>query len=334
MGQDLQRRTPGTLSQRPDPSWSTVAVTTLRLWLERHHIVSRPPAGRRRRLVVALSAVVALVLGAGITLAFTETNQKAASPARPSDPAVRNMTPLQQAVFYRLAAAKWVATEAGPGVQVACDLTMCGEAEQAGFPAGRLMVLPTTAPDPLGADLVIATPAIQSQFGTRLASVYAPQIVARFGSGPEEVDVRYLPPGGTVAFDSQLATDRKRRVTAGVQLAGNQNVHAGPAARAELQAGQVDPLIVITLAQLANRIPVKLVAFTDPAPGEGLSVPLRGAEIGAVKPGDLAAILAEFTSQQGVYAPVRKPVIKSINGESVVTVTYGAPSPMTGPGGT
>jgi hypothetical protein len=304
-----------------------VAATTVRLWLERHHIVSRPSAGRRRRLVAVLGALVAMVVGAGITLAFTGTNHKAASAARPSESA-QNMTLLQQAISYRLAAAKWIAAEAGPGVQVACDLTMCGEAEQAGFPAGRLMVLPTTAPDPLGADLVIATPAIQSQFGTRLASVYAPQIVARFGSGPEEVDVRYLPPGGTAAFDAQLATDRKHRVTAGVQLANNQNIHASPAAHAELVAGQVDPFLLITLAQLASRMALKLVAFTDQAPGEGLSVPLRGAEIGAVKPGDLPAILTEFTSQQGLYAPLRKPTITNANGESVVTVTYGAPSPM------
>ena len=41
----------------------------MRLWLERHH---RYPAGRRRLLVFVLSALVAMALGAGVTLAITQ----------------------------------------------------------------------------------------------------------------------------------------------------------------------------------------------------------------------------------------------------------------------
>jgi hypothetical protein len=48
-----------TVSQQPEPSWQAVAGTTARLWLERHRIVNRRPAGRRRRLVVVLSALAA-----------------------------------------------------------------------------------------------------------------------------------------------------------------------------------------------------------------------------------------------------------------------------------
>src|ERR1700728_4296276 len=100
MSQKIERRTRGALSQRSEPrsqpSWRTVAGTTVRLWLERHHVVNQRPAGPRRRLVVVLSALAAMALGAGITLAFTGTNQQASPGARPTDPA-QSPTVLQQA---------------------------------------------------------------------------------------------------------------------------------------------------------------------------------------------------------------------------------------------
>ena len=147
MGQEIQRRTPGTPSQQSEPSWSTVAGTTMRLWLERHHIVSQRPARGRRRLVAVLSALVAMAFGAGITLAFTGASTQASPGARPSDVA-ESRTPLQQATAYRLAAANWITAQVAAGVDVSCDPIMCHQAQQAGFPAGQLMVLPSTAPDP------------------------------------------------------------------------------------------------------------------------------------------------------------------------------------------
>ena len=91
-----------------------------------------------------------------------------------------------------------------------------------------------SAPDPLGSLLVVATPVIRNQFGTRLASVYAPLVIASFGSGAERVDVRYVAPGGTAAFESQLAADRKNRIAAGEQLLTNKHVQASAAARQAL----------------------------------------------------------------------------------------------------
>src|SRR5580692_8059419 len=152
MSQEIERRTRGTLSQRSEarsePSWLTVAGTTVRLWLERHHIVSPRPGGRRRWLLVVLSALAAMALGAGVTLAFTGTNQQASPGARPSDPA--QLTALQLAEANRLAAAKWVAAQVSTSEIVSCDPEMCGEVQQQRFPAGQLMVLSPTAPDPLG----------------------------------------------------------------------------------------------------------------------------------------------------------------------------------------
>ncbi len=328
MGQELQRRTPGTLSRQPEPSWRAVAGTTVRLWLERHHVIDKRPTARRRRLVVVLSALVAMAFGAGVTLAFTGTSQPgSSSQAQPSSPA-QGTTALQVAAANRHAAAVWVATQVGRDVYVSCDPEMCQELQQSSFPAGQLNVLQPTAPDPLGGTLVVATPAIQNQFGPRLAGVYAPLVIASFGTGAERVDIRYVPPDGTAAFNAQLAADRKARMAGGAQLLGNKNVHASAPARASLLAGQVDPRLLITLSALAHQMPLKLIAFDDPSPGAGAAVPLRGAEIGAATAAGLPTMLAFLTAQQTTYAPAQKAISRIASGQSVVTVRYDAPSPM------
>jgi hypothetical protein len=220
-----------------------------------------------------------------------------------------------------------VAAQVSTSEIVSCDPEMCGEVQDSGFPAGQLMVLPPTAPDPLGSTVVIATPAIQSQFGLRLATVYAPQVLASFGSGPEQVVVRYIAPDGAAAFNAQLAKDRQDRITAGSELLENNNIQVNEATRTELLAGQVDPRLLVTLAQLAGGMAVKLVAFEDKSPGEGYALPLRGVEIGAATSADLSAILQTLDAQQGNFAPAEKK-LASVGGLRVVAIQYDAPSPM------
>jgi hypothetical protein len=329
MSQEIERRTRGTLSQqsepRSEPSWPTVAGTTVRLWLQRHHLVNQRPAGPGRRLVVVLSALAAMALGAGITLAFTRTNPQASPGARPTDTA-QSVTLVQQAADNRQAAAKWVAAQVSTSEIVSCDLEMCGEVQDSGFPAGQLMVLSPTAPDPLGSEVVIATPAIQSQFGLRLGTVYAPQVLASFGSGPEQVVVRAIAPDGAAAFNAQLAKDRQDRIGWGVQLLSNKHFHASASARSDLLAGKVDPRLLVTLAQLADEKPIELVAFDDSSPGEGSAVPLRGAEISPAGSTDLSAIAAYWTGQQG-FAPAGEK-LENVSGERVVAVWFDTPGPM------
>jgi hypothetical protein len=330
MSQEIERRAPGTLSQPPEPrsepSWPKVASTTVHLWLERHHVVSQRPASTRRRLVALLSALAAMALGAGITLAFTGTNLQA-SPRPRSTATAQSLILLQQAADNRLAAAKWVASQVSTSEIVSCDLEMCGEVQDSGFPSGQLMVLSPTVPDPLGSEVVIATPAIQSQFGLRLATVYAPQVLASFGSGPEQVVVRYIAPDGAAVFNAQLAKDRQDRITAGSLLLKNNNIQVNAATRTELLAGQVDPRLLVTLAQLAHGIAVKLVAFGAKSPGEGNALPLRGVEIGAANPASLSTILQILDAQQGNFAPADKK-LASVGGLRVVSIQYDAPGPM------
>jgi hypothetical protein len=317
MGQELQRRTPGTVN-RADPSWPTVASTTVRLLFNRHY--------RRRcvhrRLVIVASALLARALGAGVTLAFT---QRETGPAR----AVHHgANAIQVAQADRQQAAGWISREVASDIVVACDLEMCNQLQKSGFPAARLMQLQPTSPDPLGAQLVVATPVIRNQFGTRLASVYAPLVMASFGAGAERVDIRYIAPDGSEAFEAQLPAYRKNRIAAGEQLLANDHVQAAPDARKALLAGQVDPRLLVTLGTLAGLMPIRLVAFDDPSPGASSDVPLRGAELGAAASTGLSAMVAFLRAQQDLYAPAVARITQIANGQQVVTVRYDAPGPM------
>ena len=317
MGQELQRRTPAAVT-RADPSWPTVASTTIRLWFDRHY---RRGAGRRR-LVLAVSALVAMALGAGVTLALTqrESGNSQVSP--------HASNAMQVAAKDRQQAAGWIAREVASNIVVACDLEMCNQLLKSGFPAARLMELQPTSPDPLGAQLVAATPVIRNQFGARLASVYAPLVIASFGSGADRVDVRYVAPDGSKAFEGELATDRKNRIAAGEQLLANNHVQASADARQALLAGRVDPRLLVTLGTLAGLMPIQLVAFDDPSPGASSDVPLRGAELGAAASTGLPAMVKFLSAQQDLYAPAVARLTRLANGQRVVTVRYDAPGPM------
>lgn len=317
MGQELQRRTPGTVA-RADPSWPTVAGTTIRLWFDRHY-------GRRARrlsLVLVLSALVAMALGAGVTLAFTQRQTASTHAGTPAPNAI------QVAQADRQKAAVWIAREVASNIVVGCDLQMCNQLQKSGFPGARLMQLQPTSPDPLGSQLVVATPVIRNQFGTRLASVYAPLVIASFGSGAERVDVRFIAPDGSKSFEAQLPAYRQDRIAAGRQLLTNSHVQASASARQRLAAGQVDPRLLVTLSTLADLMPLKLIAFEDLSPGASTDVPLRGAEIGAGAPAGLSAMAAFMRAQQGEFAPAVARITQDASGRRVFIVRYDAPGPM------
>ena len=322
MGEQQHSLTPG---KSGNPSWATVAVTTVRLWRQRH---SRQNRRRRQRGVLVLSAVAAMGLGALVTLAFTHQGEQAqkASSARPTELAPSTPSALQIATANRDQAAAWIAQQVLPSVLIGCDPLMCQALETANVSASRLSVVQPSAPDPLGVEVIVATPALQSQFGPRLATVYAPLVLASFGSGAQRIDIRYLPPGGTAAFEASLASAKRSRIQAGQQLLSNKHVQASAQARGALLAGDVDPRLLITLGLLAHEIPVRLVLFDDPSPGASSAVPLRGAEIGASASAGLSAITA-FLAQQTTYQPSQYHEVR-IAGAQVVTVQYDAPGPL------
>jgi hypothetical protein len=309
MGERQHSLTPGT---RRNPSWATVVATTLRLWLQRHTHRGRGgrSASRRQRGVLILSAAAAMAVGALVTLAFTgqgETAQNASS-VQSADPAQSTPSALQTAQANRGQAAGWIAQQMLPSVLIGCDPLMCQALEAAGV------------------EVLVATPALRSQFGPRLATVYAPLILASFGAGAQRIDIRYLAPGGTAPFQASLASARNARIEAGRQLLSNKNVRASAQASGALLAGNVDPRLLVTLSLLAHEMQVQLIIFNDPSPGASSDVPLRGAEIGAPGASGLSAVLA-FLAQQTTYQPSHYQQVRTASGQ-VVTMQYDAPGPL------
>ena len=328
MGEQQHGLTSGPHSEhRLNPSWAEVTANTVRLWLQRHKLASsRRPSARRQRGVFVLSAVAAMALGALVTLAFTATGDQAAS-ARPSNAAQSTPSALQLAAANRALAAKWIAGQILPSAIIGCDPQMCGALEAANVSAGRLAQLQLTTSDPLDSTVIVATPAVRNQFGSRLATVYAPLVLARFGAGPEEVDVRYVVPGGTAAFEASLASARGARVAAGHELLANKNVQVTTAARQALLAGNVDPRLLVTLSLLAHEMTIRLVAFDDASPGASSAVPLRGADIGASASAGVSAMLAFLAAQQAEYQPSSYREA-TLGGQPVVKVQFDAPGPL------
>lgn len=320
--------------RRPEPSWPTVIATTVRLWLERH-----PVAGTRAlrgwRGVLAIVLVVALGTGVGTIIGRAVTS----SPATPraSSPATLGATQpgssfraaLGASAATRNQAAEWIARQVAASAIVACDPAMCAALQAAGIPAGRLLALGTAAADPLGSDLLVATPALRSQFGVRLQSVYAPAVIASFGSGAGLIDVRVTAPFGAAAYESALAADRRARVAAGRQLLRNPNVVVSGAGRTALIAGEVDPRVLITMAALAADEQVRILGFGDSSPGAGSTAPLRSARIAPAGTGSgskatLRSMLSFLDAQRPPFSPLKA----SLVGMSELNVEYAAPSPL------
>src|SRR3984957_8889272 len=312
---------------RPEPSWPTVIATTIRLWVGRHPVAALKVTGWR---LLALVGCAVLAVSAAVTAVVVGTTASpAAPPARVSSGSGPISVSLEAATAARASAARWIAGQVSPSAIVACDPAMCAALQAGGVGAGRLLALGTSASDPLGSDLVVATPALRSQFGARLASVYAPLVIASFGSGAARIDVRAVAADGTAAYDAALAADRSARITAGEQLIGTRRIAMTAADQAVLRAGRVDPRLLAMLAALAAQQPLRIVAFGDPSPGASAAIPLRSVELApataaADTPALLRAILSFLQAQHPPFLPPRA----ALAGQSTVSVEYAAPSPL------
>jgi hypothetical protein len=314
-------------AQPSEPSWPKVIATTARLWFARHPVAALKITGWRLLALVACAAlaVTAAIAAVVIGSASTSSTDLASQPGSGS----RGSSSLQAVTATRASAARWIAGQVGPDAIVACDPAMCAALQASGVAAGRLLVLGTSASDPLGSDLVVATPALRSQFGARLASVYAPMVIASFGSGAARIDVRAVAADGTAAYNSELASDRSARIAAGGQLIGNRHITMSAAARAALRSGQVDTRLLAMLATLAAQQPLRILDFGDPSPGASAAIPLRSVEIAPADAGTHAAarlrtMLSFLQAQRMPFLPMRAVLVH----KSVLSVEYAAPSPL------
>jgi hypothetical protein len=329
----------------PPPSWPRVIATTLRLWVERHVVPARPrtPAGsrptangsagsRRYRFVggfVGIAVVVGAVTGFAISRVSATPSSahasRSADPATPGPSSTVNSQGLTTAAAIRQQTATWVAAQVSRGEIIGCDPLMCATLQQHGLPPADLATLGASASDPLGSGIVISTTAVRSQLGPRLASVYAPLVIASFGTGASLVQIRVVAPGGMTAYEPAERADLTARQLAGRELAGNKNIQEPAAAKAALQSGRVDSRLLITLAALAATSRVHVSAFSDAGPGAGASVPLRRLTVVTSSPTYLRELLSFLNAQR---PPLLANVSQHRDGRmTTVQIQFTAPSP-------
>jgi hypothetical protein len=322
----------GMVSSRQDsfrpPSRGKVLLTTVQLWAQRRLHLRWPAQARWR--VLTLVVVAAVLFGAGaITIARIRSSPASSSPGpvpAPTSPTI------QRAAAAHTAAARWIAAQASTDAIVSCDSQMCAVLEAHGIPAGRLLPLGGNNNAPLGSDLIVSTAAVRSEFGARLSSVYAPVVLASFGTGSARTAVRVVASDGGLAYMRSLRADMAQRVTAGRQLLQNPRLHSSAAARHALAAGQVDSRLLTLFAALATMYRVQVVDFSTPVPGASPGMPLRAADIAPAGPGirhqpNTVASLAHFMRNQlAPFRPANITIVRLASGRPGLHVEYGAPS--------
>ena len=287
-------------------------------------------ASRRWRAAVLLTLIL-LVAGAG-GVAFTLSRRGASSERLAGDHV--QISQLAAEAAARRQVITWILHQVSPAAVVSCDAQVCADLVGNGFPSSDLLPLGPVSNDPLGSDLVVATATVRNQFGSRLA-VYAPAIIASFGTGNARIDIRWVYPGGATAYRAALPAALRVRKTADAQLLSNSKIGLSATAKEQLVSGQIDPWLPLLLVTMAHSHPLRVVDFASQSPGGGPANLLRWVDVATtVKAAHLtrAAYLGWMRSfidtQRAEYRPVWVQQVTLRTGEAVLRIGYGAPSPL------
>lgn len=314
-------------------------ATTVRLWWQR-----RGRGGRS--LITAVAVIIVLLAAGGIAVALasgsgSDAGQATASPSAShlaSHPASHGpaLSPAeaQAAATARAAAASWVAQQVTPGTIVSCDAQMCTSLEQAGLPAGQLLYLGVGTASPVESGVLVSTAVVRQEYGARLAGVYAPDVLASFGTGSAQVEVRVVAPGGAAAYAAGLRADLAARVAAGRRLLRNPRLHPSAAARQAVAAGQPDGRLLADFAALAAGHPLRVIDFGPGPAGLSPGQPLRTVDIApagfgtARQPDNLRLLARLLLAEPARYRPASLARLRLAGGTAVLRVTFTAPSPL------
>ena len=282
-----------------------------------------------------MAALSLIVLVAGISGLVLSLARHGAPPQRPPGSHPGTSPPANPESVARTKAITWVLHQVSRSAVVACDAQICADLQSGGFPYANLLWLGPQSNDPIGSTLVVATAPVRAQFGRRLASVWAPAIIASFGSGNARIDIRLMYPGGAVQYRADRQAAAHARKAADVQLLNNKQIAFSATARAALLAGDVDPRLPLLIAAMAHRHPVRIVDFTDQSPGGGPASLLRSMDLaitGSVTHLAPAAYLGWIheliNAQRAEFRPAWSTQMKLSDGQTVLRIGYGAPSPL------
>jgi predicted Ser/Thr protein kinase len=288
------------------------------------------PVRWRSRAAALLASVLLAGGAAGLTLVLSRHGPPPEPPAGAHAVTGQELTAETAA---RTRAITWILQQVSRAVVVSCDSQVCAELAQRGFHS--LVTLGPGSPDPLGSTLVVATAAIRAQFGGRLASVYAPAVIASFGSGNARIEIREIYSGGTPALRAALRADLRARKASDAQILANSHVMVSAIARAQLLSGDIDPRLPTLIAAVTAAYPVRIVDFGDRGPGGGPASLLRSVDLATrVSAAHLAApayvswLQALVKAQHAEFLPASSGLVTLPGGQTVLRIEFAAPSPL------
>jgi hypothetical protein len=235
-------------------------------------------------------------------------------------------------VAVRDRAADWVASQVGRADLISCDQAMCRALQARGVPADDLVVLKPGRTGPLRSAVVVVTAAARKIVGSRRLAADASAAIASFGSGAGRIVIGVVFPRGAAAYAAALRKEVADRKTAGSSLLLLGPVTATAVARQQLQGGQVDARLVLTLAELASQWPVTIMAFGDRGPGASPGIPFRSADLvvtdskAGPAPARQVRMMSDFVHQLGGYfASARIGTVRLASGQEAVRIEFKAP---------
>jgi Protein kinase domain len=287
---------------------------------------------RRSRRAAALVTSAVLLASAG-AIAFTLSERGASQ--RGAGSQGRASQGLATEAAIRAEAIGWILHQVSRAATVSCDSQVCADLAKSGFPSANLLPLGPMSNDPLGSSLVVATADVRAQFGSRLASVYAPAIIASFASGRSRIDIRLVFPGGAESYLTAQSSALQARKAVDAQLLTNSDLTLSATARAQLLSGEIDPRLPPLIVLMAAGHPLHIIDFLSQSPGGGPASLLRWVDFATDVPAaHLAApayarwMLAFIDAQRAEYRPAWSEQVTLRNGEAVLWIGYGAPSPL------
>jgi hypothetical protein len=277
---------------------------------------------RMAGVLVATAAAGALVLGFAV-FHHSGTNNTRSSNTGPGSARTASPPTAGPAVI-RSDAVAWVRTQLAPDTVISCDPAMCRALVSRGIQEGHLYVLKPGMTNPLDSTVIVATPLFQSQIGSKLTSIYAPGLLARFGSGRQQIQVRAIAPHGVPGYMSEVKSDLSARRMSGAELAGSTGIVSSATARKELAAGEVDSRLMTVITGLAVGHPVDIVAFGESGPDTAIA-PFRSAELAA---NNMRAMMRAVRGQPSPFRVAHMASVRLSSGRLVLRIDFTAPSPF------
>jgi hypothetical protein len=157
-------------------------------------------------------------------------------------------------------------------------------------------------------------------------------VVATFGDGDDQVEIRRIDPDGPLALRRERDGAVEARVAAGSALATNPAIDTTPAADEDLRRGRVDERVLAVLATLATDYKLGIAGF--PAiPGEhDTALPVRRVDLASIDGRSVAGddpafdeLVAFLEGQDPAFRPADTAIVPSDQGEPLLRITFALP---------